>query len=129
MGFLKKLFGGEQKGEYRDQQGIYLYVECDRCGDRLRLRVDKKYDLNRDDRGYIWRKTIVDNKCFRPMETTVHFDRNYAVVEQEIEGGHYITREEFEKPPIAETAETEGDDMVPGGENVPPSEEEQPRSS
>ena len=124
MGFLKKLFGGEQKGEYRDRQGIYLYVECDRCGDRLRLRVDKKYDLNRDESGYVWRKTIVDNKCFRPMETTIHFDRNYAVVEQEIEGGHYIARETFEAPPPEQAEEIRESNVTAADEGVRGSQEE-----
>ena len=95
MGFLKRLFGSGQSS-YEDKQGIYLYVACDHCGSRLRVRVDKQHDLNRESGGYVWHKTIVDSKCFRPMSTVVRFDRNYEVVEAEIEGGHYLTPAEYE---------------------------------
>ena len=98
MDLLKRLLGrGEDKGQ-RDPQGIYLYVECDRCGAQVRVRADKQYDLLRTDEGFTWHKTIVDSKCFQRMSTTVHFDRDYNVVESEIEGGHYITKEAYEAP-------------------------------
>lgn len=101
MGFLKKLFGGEQK-PYEDKQGIYLYVACERCGSRLRVRVDKQYDLNRESGGYVWHKTLMDSKCFRQMPTVVRFDSNYDVVEAEIEGGRYLSEAEYEAAAEAE---------------------------
>ena len=100
MGFLKRIFGGNQP--YEDKQGIYLYVVCENCGDRLRVRVDKQYDLNRISGGYTWRKSLVDSKCFRPMETVVTFDNNYEVVEAEIEGGRYVSLAEYEALAAAE---------------------------
>lgn len=99
MGFLKKIFG--QSGRdgpdkpYVDTQGIYLYVQCDNCGAPVRLRADKQHDLMNEDGGFVWHKTIVDNRCFRPMPTVVRFDGNYNVVEQEITGGRYITEEAY----------------------------------
>ena len=101
MGFLKRLFGGKQK-PYEDKQGIYLYVVCDHCDSRLRVRVDKQYDLNRTGQGYRWRKSLVDSKCFLPMETVVTFDRSYEVVEAEIEGGRYVSQSEYEALAVAE---------------------------
>lgn len=100
MGFLKRLFGGNQP--YEDKQGIYLYVVCDNCGSRLQVRVDKQYDLNRQEGGYVWHKSLVDGKCFRPMATTVAFDRNYELVEAEIEGGRYVSQAEYEALAAAE---------------------------
>ena len=41
-------------------------------------------------------KTIVDNRCFRPMPTVVTLNANYEMTAQEITGGRYITREEYE---------------------------------
>lgn len=97
MGFLRRLFGKSETAEQTDQGGIFVYVVCDRCGDRLRLRIDRQYDLNRlDEGGYVWHKTLVDGKCYRPMPTVVKFDRNYQLVSAEIEGGHYISREAYE---------------------------------
>lgn len=107
MGFLRRLFGGgaedeKKTGPAADPGGIYLYVACDRCHTCVRLRVDKQYDLNHENGGYVWHKTIVDNRCFRPMTTVVHFDGQYNVVKAEIEGGHYITADGYEdclRPP------------------------------
>jgi hypothetical protein len=98
MGFLKKLFGGDgSQKEYVDKQGVYFFIQCNNCGKTVRVRADKQYDLANDGGGYTWHKTIVDNKCFRPMETVVTLDSGYNVVNAEINGGHYITEEEFKK--------------------------------
>lgn len=101
MGFLKKLFGGDGRDARPnkpvvDTQGIYFYVQCDRCGAPVRLRADKQYDLINEGNGYVWHKTIVDNRCFRPMSTVVHLNSAFEVVGGEIEGGRYITEEEYE---------------------------------
>lgn len=97
MGFLRRLFGGKKKDQ-GDPKGLYFYVQCDNCGAKVRIRADKQYDLNRTDEGFIWHKTIVDSKCFQQIPTVVHLNGNYEVTSAEIEGGHYITREEYEAP-------------------------------
>ena len=107
MGFLRRLFGSQEdddEGEYHDPQGLYFYVECDNCGARVKVRADKQYDLNRHDDGYSWKKTIVDSKCFRQMHTVVRLDRQYNVLDAEIEGGHYISEEEYNAPRDVEQA-------------------------
>lgn len=100
MGFLKRLFGGhddkEQEQEYVDKHGIYFYVQCDNCGAGVKVRADKQHDLSHADGGYVWHKTIVDSRCFRPMHTVVHFDGKYNVTSHTLEGGRYITKEEYE---------------------------------
>jgi hypothetical protein len=100
MSFLKKLFGGDDssRSSREDDQGFFLYVQCDHCGAKVRLRVHKQHDLNYSDEGYVWVKTIVDSRCFRPMHTVVHFDSKYRVTGSELEGGRYISREEYEAP-------------------------------
>lgn len=103
MGFLRRLFGqGDDKkggrrtgGGHVDEHGIYFYVECGRCRKRLRLRADKRYDLNNTPEGTIeWHKTVVCTKCFRQMPATVLFDGNRQVASQEISGGRFISAEE-----------------------------------
>lgn len=101
MGFLKKLFGGKDDRERRektntDPQGVYFYVLCERCGTPVRVRADKQYDLINEAGGFIWHKTIVDNRCFRPMPTVVHLNGSYEIVSHEISGGRYITEQEYE---------------------------------
>lgn len=98
MGFLKRLFGSEKDaGEYVDRQGIYFYVQCDRCGTIVRLRADKQYDLENTGAGYTWHKTIVDNKCFRPMPAVVQLNANYEVASAEIGNGRFVTQADYEQ--------------------------------
>ena len=96
MGFLRKLFGGEKEpAKYVDKQGVYFFVRCDNCGTITRLRADKEYDLGREGNGYVWHKTIVDNRCFRPMATVVQLDSNFQPTSEEISGGSFVTEEDY----------------------------------
>jgi hypothetical protein len=96
MGFLKKLFGGESQNQpYVDKDGIYLYVRCDNCGTAVKLRADKQYDLVNEGGGYVWHKTVVDNRCFRPIPTVAYFNSTYEMTGHEITGGRYITEDEY----------------------------------
>ena len=95
MGFLRRIFGSKQDEAYVDKRGLYFYVRCDNCGSKVRVRADKQNDLNRDGDGFVWHKTIVDNQCFRHIPVVVYLDRNYRVTGQEIEGGEFITEDEF----------------------------------
>jgi hypothetical protein len=36
------------------------------------------------------------------MHTVVHFDRNFHVIDSELEGGHYISLEEYEAPDVSQ---------------------------
>ena len=112
MSFLKKLFGGDdsKRSSGADDQGFFLYVQCDNCGAKVRLRVHKQHDLNYTDDGFVWVKTIIDSQCFRPMHTVVHFDRSYGVTTSELEGGRYISYEEYEAPDVSQVTESEQPD-------------------
>lgn len=97
MGFLDKL-GSLFSGGERDD-AIHLYIQCDKCGATLDIRVHKKYDLVPDYDGegaYFLRKEMLDDKCFTLMYAQIHFDREYNIIASEVEGGHLISREEFE---------------------------------
>jgi hypothetical protein len=113
MGFLKRLLGLEAKDQpYVDKDGVYLYVLCDNCGTPVRVRADKQYDLVNESGRYSWHKTIVDNRCFRPMPTVVRFNTDYEVVEEEITGGRYITEEEYNALLAGKAAtDQSGDDL------------------
>lgn len=98
MGFLDKL-GSLFSGEDRGDDAIHLYVQCDRCGAKLDIRVDKQYDLSPQYEGesaYFLRKEMLDDRCFTLMYADVHFDRQYNVIASEVRGGRLISREEFE---------------------------------
>ncbi|MCA9971956.1 MAG: hypothetical protein KC425_17150 [Anaerolineales bacterium] len=116
MGFLKKLFGGKDK-PYVDENGIYFYVRCQNCGTVVRVRADRRNDLSHADGGYEWHKTIVDNKCFRRMETVVQFNHKYEVTHADLRGGDYVTEAEYDawlnRPTHSEAETTETADSSP----------------
>ena len=99
---LQRIFGVSAP---RGDDGIYLYVRCNRCGDRVRVRIGSTSELQQEfdgesDRvaGYFVRKMVVDQRCFRPIEVTMRFDRGRHETQREIEGGTFLTAEEFEAP-------------------------------
>lgn len=96
---LKRAFGGA--GGVQDK-GIYFYVRCGRCGDPVRVRINPDAELRQDfaaggdaTDGYSVRKMVVDQRCFRPIEVRMRFDAGRREQSREIEGGEFITREEF----------------------------------
>ena len=103
MGFLKKLFGGNEKKvkKHIDKQSIYFYVQVDGKDSRVRVRADKQHDLMRTESGFVWHKTIVDSKYFKRMNAVVHFDGQHNITNSELDGGVFISKEQYE---AAETA-------------------------
>ncbi len=82
-----------------DANALWLYVRCSRCGTPLAVRVDLRNELSADyeQGGYILYKEMMDSKCFALMRARVRFDAQRNVIEQSVEGGEVITREEYEK--------------------------------
>ncbi len=95
MGFFKRLFGSEKNEAYVDKQGVYFYVRCNNCGTIVRLRADKQYDLENNDGGFVWHKTIVDSKCFRPMPAVVTLNSSYELENADIQGGQFVTEADY----------------------------------
>ncbi len=128
MGFLKKLFGGSDKSEkYVDKDGIYFHSRCQNCGSVVRNRIDKQHDLSQSGGGYVWHKTIIDSRCFRPMPTVVHFDSNYNIVSVDMQGGEHISElvyqqalevEAAAKAAAAAEREAAADDAPGAGEDT-----------
>jgi hypothetical protein len=89
----------------RTDRSQYLYVQCNKCGEKLRARVDiwneltQEYDGNSDSAvSYFCRKVLVGEKlCYQPIELRLKFDKNHKLVEQNIIGGKYIDEAEFTK--------------------------------
>ncbi|MGC9397813.1 MAG: hypothetical protein ACP5HM_01610 [Anaerolineae bacterium] len=92
---IRNLFTGSGRG---DATGIYFYVQCARCGTPVKIRVDRHYDLRRDfeQGGYILHKEVMDGTCFQLFHFKVRFDEGYHIVEREIEGGAFITEDEYQ---------------------------------
>ncbi len=77
---------------------LWLYVQCDKCGSPVAVRINLHNDPSLDDEGgWILRKEIMDSKCFRLMSAELHFDNAKRVTEQTIQGGKFITQQEYEQ--------------------------------
>jgi hypothetical protein len=84
-------------------RALYLYVQCDKCGEKLRARVDVWNDLTADfgegsddAASYHCRKVLVGaNKCYQPIEIELKFDKNHKLIDKQINGGRFIDEAAF----------------------------------
>ena len=100
MGFLDKirsLFTGAASAGPADPHGIWLHFRCDKCGAVVRMRADRRNDLNREDGPgtFLLRKEVMDDSCFQLMNAEIWLDTNYNVVTAEVSGGQLISEEEY----------------------------------
>ena len=102
MSLFTKIVALLKPAPREDPEGYWVYVQCDRCNEKLRSRIHLHNDLSirygktpRADT-YISQKTIIGSgSCFQPIELTLVFDDQRKVINREIEGGRYITAEDF----------------------------------
>jgi hypothetical protein len=106
MGIFKKLGNLFSGAPSQADRALYLYVQCDRCGEKLKARVDLWNEITPEFDGkseeaisYHCRKVLIgENRCYNPIELRLRFDKNHKLVEKEIYGGKFIDKEEFEQP-------------------------------
>jgi hypothetical protein len=92
MGILNRLLGRPE-----EDGALWLYVRCSHCGATVRVRINLFNDLSlTEDGGYILRKDILDDKCFQLMRAELRFDSKRRVISRDIEGGEFITQDEYE---------------------------------
>ncbi len=98
MGFLDRLTSlFSSKPPKGDDDAIHMYVECGRCKSKVHVRLDRRHDLSQaEGGGYFVRKEIMDSKCFRLMMAEAVFDSGYRIQRQDLRGGRFISKEEFE---------------------------------
>jgi hypothetical protein len=98
---VSKLFSSPDSA--KTDRIMYLYVQCDKCGEMLRARVDMwnelspEFDGKSDDAVYYHcRKVLVGEKrCYQSIELTLKFNKNHKLIEKQINGGKYIEEIEF----------------------------------
>ena len=107
MSFLKRLFKSSDSNEQKpgkspasvgDPNGILFYVRCKKCGTPVRVRIDRRSDLNPDDGPamYVARKDIMDSKCFQLIKAEFWIDPTYTLIQSDIRGGTLISEEEYQ---------------------------------
>ena len=102
MEFLKKLFSGSGKKAWKDEtsEAIFIYSQCDKCQEKFRNRIDKRYDLmtNYEDTGPAYRahKEIIGGSCRNKVIVDLEFNQQKHLSAKTIQNGHFLTREEYE---------------------------------
>jgi len=104
MGFidaLRRILGGgsSESTSSADPYGLWYHFRCDRCGSVVRIRADRRNDLNREEGAgtYVLRKDVMDNTCFQLMHAEIWLDEGYNVVTADVSGGKLISQEEYEQ--------------------------------
>lgn len=98
MNFLKRLSGIFAAPARRSGASSYSFaVQCNRCGEVIRSRVNWGADLSPDydERGnvttYFCRKVLVGTqRCYQPIEVTLTFDSRHQLSDKQITGGKFV---------------------------------------
>jgi len=100
------LFFGKKKKNldrdpfYREKGALVVYIKCDRCGEVFRSHLRRGYDfiVDYDNPGgpYKIDKLYVGSKCPNRIHLVATFTSSYKPVSVSIEGGSFITKEEYE---------------------------------
>ncbi len=95
MDWLSKIF---KPAAGEDSNVLWLYVQCSRCGTPLAVRINKRNEMVPDyeSGGYVLHKEMMDSKCFQLMHGELHCDAQGKIVSQQVDGGRFLTRAEYE---------------------------------
>ena len=88
MRWLKRLFS-----TFKPAEEFWLEVECEKCGERIRVRIDKKWELcpeYREDVSHTLHKEIRGRKCPNLIHIFMEFNSSGKVLSRTIEGGKLL---------------------------------------
>ena len=100
MGFFDKLSNLFSSPGGGGNRAYWIYARCNRCGEKIRARVDLSNDLSLDYGGdqttYFTRKVLIgEGRCFERIEVRLTFDMDRKRINREISGGEFISEEQF----------------------------------
>jgi hypothetical protein len=104
MGFFKKLGKMFSGSGSTGRDAIWIVVQCNRCGEVIRTRINLFNDLSIDygEDGvatYYCRKELIgegtaERPCFQRVAVELTFDANRKLIGKEISGGKFVEGEE-----------------------------------
>ncbi len=108
MGLFKKLSSLFSSSPKDDDRAYWLYVQCERCGEKIKARVDLYNDLspiyNETSVTYFCRKVLMgEGRCYQKVEVEMTFDEQRKLTSKEIKGGRLISQQEFEQDQASST--------------------------
>lgn len=103
----RAIWGGEQTTCCaHSSPALCLSVKCDLCGELIRTRVEKAYDLEAEyeqanghrcdewdepkPSGFILHKELVGAKCQNLIHVSMHMDAGRNIITRTIEGGQLV---------------------------------------
>jgi hypothetical protein len=100
MGLFKKLSRLLAPPAKQDKRAYWLNVQCNRCGEKIKSRVDLYNDLspiyNETGVTFFCRKVLIgQQRCYQKVEVEMSFDERRQLTDRQISGGKFITEEEF----------------------------------
>lgn len=92
-------------------QALRAYVRCQACGEPISVRIRLTDEVGRADEGapytFFVQKTVIGSgrrparshrpPCFRPIELRLEMDARYRVTGGQLQGGSWLTRDQYEK--------------------------------
>ncbi len=104
MNFLKNLFGGS--GAPQDD-ALYVYVQPKMCKEIVKVRIDLKNQLSREEQGegFFVRKTARGQRCPFAADMLLRFDARRNLIEKTVEDGTFVTEQEYREKYESEAAE------------------------
>jgi len=96
-GFFKKFFS---KKEVDSSELFWIYTQCDKCGEKFKTLIRKNNDIaptyKNEGPAFILRKELIGASCPNRINLYLEFDRSYRKISEEITGGHFISKEEYQ---------------------------------
>ena len=98
MGFWDKLFPKKEKRAPSARRGDFIpfVVKCERCGEEIKITVNRTTDLQNlylepGEKGTAYRlkKEILGKNCPNLINITVDFGRNHGILSRDISGGEF----------------------------------------
>lgn len=98
MKFLKRLSDRfVSHAQDSDDSSFWITVQCERCGEVIRTRIDMTNDLSAEyGEGenvatYFCRKVLIGKQsCYRPIEVMLTFNASRKLIERQITGGKFV---------------------------------------
>jgi len=96
--FIKKFFG---QIEENSSDVLWIYSQCDKCGEKFRTLVRKKSELTptykNEEPSFFIKKELIGSSCPNRIKLHITFNRNYKKISENISGGHFISKENYMK--------------------------------
>jgi hypothetical protein len=91
---LSKIFITPPKG--KDENSMWITVQCNRCGEQIHARVDLRNELSIEyspgGTTYHCHKVLIGSEklCFQKMDVSLTFDASHNLIDREITGGKFV---------------------------------------